>query len=279
MGAHTLVGSPEAAPSPSVTTPAADICDVLTTIDDYVKNGPADVGLSLSTIDVSKGEDPAVLAAIHAQGQPTIDFTKTFAAYLRHASDLADDPDAAAAFDSFADAVETEGQVFGVIAIDATSVEDYVNAVTAKATDPDYLALQAKGQKASDAVTAYALSRCDIDLDAPGPEQAVKMDASTLGKEIATFFVDWKDGDALPNIVIDAGSYYLDAAGKKAGEEASIHTNVGAVSSGVVLVDQEINSPVDWCVSVGFDGRDDLTYRYSATGGLEDGTCAARADE
>ena len=278
MGAHTLIGEPEAAlsPSPSVSQPG--FCDVVGTIDDYVKNGPSDVGPALSQIDESKGNDPAVLAAIRAQGQPMIDYTNTVAAYMRHAGSLADDRAAAEAFASLADAVETEGQIFGLMALNATSVEDYVTQATEKIAEPDYLALQAQGQKANATVVEYALSECGLDISAPGPEERAQTDASMLGTEIAHYFVDWNDGDALPAISVDLGKYYIDAAGQKNGEEVSIHTSLGAVSSDVVLIDQAITSPVDWCVSVGLEDQEDVAFRYSAAGGLEDGVCVEPPD-
>jgi hypothetical protein len=93
-----------------------------------------------------------------------------------------------------------------------------------------------------------------------------KVDASTLGKELATFFVDWEEGDPLPVVTMTRGHYYLQ------------DVRVATVSSRVEIVDQSVTGWDDWCVSVSYDDRADATYRYSAMGGLEEGTCAALSD-
>jgi type IV pilus assembly protein PilA len=90
-------------------------------------------------------------------------------------------------------------------------------------------------------------------------DTCAKADVATLGKEIATYYVD-HDSPA-PEISIKDGQYYLlDAA-------------VADVTEGTRLTGQYYRSPVDWCVEVTNDKGEFKTYTYSALGGLQNGTC------
>jgi prepilin-type N-terminal cleavage/methylation domain-containing protein len=91
-------------------------------------------------------------------------------------------------------------------------------------------------------------------------DTAVKADVSTVGKEIATYFVD---NTAVP-VLAQAGGRYTLAA-----------TDIGAVSSGVTIATQNIVDASHWCVSLtNAEGSTD-TFKYSARGGLASGDCAA----
>jgi type IV pilus assembly protein PilA len=87
----------------------------------------------------------------------------------------------------------------------------------------------------------------------------VKADVSTLGKEIATYYVDHIDPD--PVITIQDGVYYL------------LDDPIGNVYVGNKVTDQYYNSPSDWCVEVTNDRGNLKTFNYSAQDGLWDGTC------
>jgi prepilin-type N-terminal cleavage/methylation domain-containing protein len=93
-------------------------------------------------------------------------------------------------------------------------------------------------------------------------DTAARADVSTLGKEIATFYVD---GTTVPSIAIDGDQWELD------GEP------IGAVSNNVTLlsnVDAGATATT-WCVAVqNLEGDVAATgVHYSAQGGLADGDC------
>jgi len=90
-------------------------------------------------------------------------------------------------------------------------------------------------------------------------DSQAKVDASTLGKEIATWYVD-NDGP-VPPIVVDEGVYIL--AG----------TPVAYVSDGVEFGDASGTGAFDWCVWVTSPTGEYQDYQYSAEGGLEQGRC------
>ncbi len=101
-------------------------------------------------------------------------------------------------------------------------------------------------------------------------DTAAKADVSTLGKEIATYFVD---NTTAPSVATSGGRYLVNAA------------DVGKVSSGVTLVDytgavattltttgMTVNG---WCVAVRDNtnsGTPGVIYKYSAQNGLESGS-------
>ena len=99
-------------------------------------------------------------------------------------------------------------------------------------------------------------------------DSAAKADVSTLGKEIATYYVD---GTTAPTVGGGNGSDWTVAG-----------TSVGNSSANVVLTSDaaDIVSATNWCVSVK-NGEGDVSdvddggagYKYSAAGGLEEGQC------
>ena len=92
-------------------------------------------------------------------------------------------------------------------------------------------------------------------------DSAAKADVSTIGKEIATF---WVDGTAMPTIAGGGGSpYTLNGA------------SIGNSSNNVVLGTVTGTKATDWCVSVKNPEGDKAVagFKYSAAGGLEEGTC------
>src|SRR5690554_4030621 len=56
-------------------------------------------------------------------------------------------------------------------------------------------------------------------------DSAAKADVSTIGKEVATYFVDW-DGSTLPSIDVTAGGVYQLSAGSETVDLGNQSTNV-----------------------------------------------------
>ena len=101
---------------------------------------------------------------------------------------------------------------------------------------------------------------------AKAEDSAAKADVSTLGKEVATYFVD---GTAMPTVdiaTVSGSSHYM-----VDGED------VGKQSTNVVLGTPSGTKATDWCVAVTNPEGDKAKtgYKYSAVGGLEEGLCVA----
>jgi len=95
-------------------------------------------------------------------------------------------------------------------------------------------------------------------------DSAAKADVSTIGKEIATYYVDW-DGTTHPTIAQTADEYTLNG------------DKIGNRSTNVDLGDGLENAgPTTWCVDVTNPEGDKAVvgFKYSAEGGLEDGACS-----
>ncbi len=98
-------------------------------------------------------------------------------------------------------------------------------------------------------------------------DSAAKADVSTIGKEVATFFVDSPAGE-VPTIAVVGDKYQLSSASVAA-------TDLGNVSNNVVLGASNIVDSTNWCVAVTNPKGDKAVagFKYSAAGGLEEGTC------
>lgn len=93
-------------------------------------------------------------------------------------------------------------------------------------------------------------------------DSAAKADVSTLGKEIATY---WVDGDAMPAVSQNADSYFVN--GVTVGNRSNNVSISGYTTTGTATT---------WCVQVTNPEGDVAAsdgYKYSAQGGLEEGTC------
>jgi prepilin-type N-terminal cleavage/methylation domain-containing protein len=102
-------------------------------------------------------------------------------------------------------------------------------------------------------------------------DSAAKADVSTVGKELATY---WVDGVTVPAIVQAAGRYSLSAPAG-GGAAAVPATDLGKSSTNVVLGTTNIIDDTHWCVDVTNAKGDKKIYKYSASGGLSQGLCAA----
>ena len=99
-------------------------------------------------------------------------------------------------------------------------------------------------------------------------DSAAKADVSTLGKEIATWFVD---STTLPVINATGTEYFLAATALS----TLPADKVGNQSKNVVLGAPITGGQTDWCVYVKNAQGDKavIGYKYSAAGGLAEGTC------
>ena len=115
-------------------------------------------------------------------------------------------------------------------------------------------------------------------------DSAAKADVSTLGKEIAAYYVDSPDNDGLvittPTTDPNAGRYVLSAPTPASPTVAA--RDLGKVSANVEIGATDVKTAAAWCVSVTNAKGDKARtvangglggYKYSATGGLEEGTC------
>ena len=94
-------------------------------------------------------------------------------------------------------------------------------------------------------------------------DAAAKADVSTIGKEIATYYVD---GTTAPAITQTADKYLIGTG------------DIGNRSTNVDLGDglQGGGDSDDWCIDVTNPKGDKAVvgFKYSAAGGLEEGACA-----
>ncbi|UJP38931.1 type II secretion system protein [Cellulomonas palmilytica] len=97
-------------------------------------------------------------------------------------------------------------------------------------------------------------------------DSAAKADVSTLGKEIATYFVDWDGATAVTAGITAPPNAKLQVNGEDVGN-ASKNVEFGGLTG---AADDQ-----DWCVYVTNAKGDKAAtgYKYSAAGGLEEGTC------
>ena len=95
-------------------------------------------------------------------------------------------------------------------------------------------------------------------------DTAGKADVSTLGKEIATYYVD---NTAAPAVSGPAGGRY-----SVAGADA------GKVSNNIAFNSFNATSSQAWCVDVTVSNGTQTNYKYSAANGMDKGTCVAGTD-
>ncbi len=98
-------------------------------------------------------------------------------------------------------------------------------------------------------------------------DTSTKADVSTIGKEIATYYVEPAQAPNL-SIALNAGTGALDLADGGV-VFASIEVSNGTELGGLVTP----NSDTLWCVGVSNPDGKQKTYKYSAAGGLQPGVC------
>lgn len=106
-------------------------------------------------------------------------------------------------------------------------------------------------------------------------DTAAKSDVSTIGKEIATVFVDTAPKSV--TIEIKDNHYRMTAEGTSVSDQ-----DLGAASDGVVVGSAGGKATAfgtggisrdDWCIYVTAENGQQKNWQYSATGGLKQGTC------
>lgn len=101
-------------------------------------------------------------------------------------------------------------------------------------------------------------------------DTAARSDVSTIGKEVATWYVDKTTAPTVS--VAGTGT----SAKYQIGDAATANTDIGRVSNNISLGTPKFTSSIDWCVVVNIaTGQGTLTtVSYSAQDGLKDnGTC------
>jgi len=203
--------------------------------------------------------------AIHALGVSLLSLADQAERDATTAKANVEDPEVIDAIDQLSSLMIRLARGMGAAARDATSVLDFIGALDGLVDLIDEM-----NNLDSDALMGviddYGQPICDVSLDTyvdrpRAQDTATKADVSTLGKEIATYYVDWQTGDPDPVITISGSDYFL------------LDTNIGAHSANVTITDQYYNGPSDWCVEVTNDQGDLKTFTYSAQRGLEQGTC------
>ena len=105
-------------------------------------------------------------------------------------------------------------------------------------------------------------------------DSAAKADVSTIGKELATYFVD---NCQVPTVVKTAGGRYSISAAASATatctNAAYPATDLGKASQNVVISATNIVDDQTWCVEVTNSKGDKKIYSYSATNGLQQAVC------
>ncbi|WP_421741420.1 type II secretion system protein [Cellulomonas sp.] len=100
-------------------------------------------------------------------------------------------------------------------------------------------------------------------------DTATKADVSTVGKEIATYFVDGT-GTLTATIV---GNTLTLADGATPAYSTAIKLSNGTVAPTTGNASAALSSNTGWCIALGNPNGDKLNFKYSAAGGLEAGTC------
>jgi len=102
-------------------------------------------------------------------------------------------------------------------------------------------------------------------------DTAVKADVSTLGKEIATYFVD---NTAAPVVDTNAGRFRV--AGNDVGKVSDVNTLIstfGGTYTAAAAATTTGWTSTAWCVAVYNSTGSQKVYKYSAQNGLEAGNC------
>jgi type IV pilus assembly protein PilA len=99
-------------------------------------------------------------------------------------------------------------------------------------------------------------------------DSAAKADVSTLGKEVATYYVDNCQAPTVTNV---AGRYSIQAAASATAactNAAYPATDLGKASANVTLTKQTFVDDQTWCVGVQNLKGDKQQFSYSSTDGL-----------
>ena len=107
---------------------------------------------------------------------------------------------------------------------------------------------------------------------AKAQDTAAKADVSTLGKEIATYYVD---NTAAPTVTLSGARYLLNAS---AATPPVVNQDLGKASANVALTATTVvgnfADATHWCIDVTNSQGSQKIFKYSAKGGLDKGVCA-----
>jgi type IV pilus assembly protein PilA len=92
-------------------------------------------------------------------------------------------------------------------------------------------------------------------------DSAAKADVSTIGKEVATYYVDHT---AAPTVALTTGGRYTISDG-------TTTTDLGKASANVALLSQNFTNSTSWCVAVKNLQGSVQIFKYSAANGLVGG--------
>jgi type IV pilus assembly protein PilA len=104
-------------------------------------------------------------------------------------------------------------------------------------------------------------------------DASAKADVSTIGKEVATYFVD---NSVAPTVTLVAGRYQMNVAAVVGPPAVAAYTvDLGKASTNSAVGTNIITSDTVWCVAITNAKGDKavIGYKYSATGGLAEGVC------
>jgi prepilin-type N-terminal cleavage/methylation domain-containing protein len=110
---------------------------------------------------------------------------------------------------------------------------------------------------------------------AKAQDAATKADVSTVGKELATYFVD--NTTAPTSVAISSGRYVLTAGGV-ANDLGKVSTNVTSPATMVFYSSTAALVPTMWCVNLTNSLGSTQTWKYSAKNGLQSGACTSGTD-
>lgn len=104
---------------------------------------------------------------------------------------------------------------------------------------------------------------------AKAEDSAAKADVSTLGKEIATYFVDETAMPTVTTGAVGTSTHYF-VNGVDVGKQSA-----NVLLGGITPAAGTAAAATTWCVYVTNPSGDKAVagYKYSAAGGLEEGTC------
>jgi type IV pilus assembly protein PilA len=110
-------------------------------------------------------------------------------------------------------------------------------------------------------------------------DASAKADISTLGKEIATYYVDGTGASATPMLISPASGRYVLNVSAVGSEVPIVNRDLGKISGNNTLFNQFYTDDRTWCLSVKNAQGDKAVagFKYSALGGLATGVCANSA--
>jgi type IV pilus assembly protein PilA len=108
---------------------------------------------------------------------------------------------------------------------------------------------------------------------AKAQDSAAKADVSTLGKEVASYFVD---GTTIPTVTTSGGRYLVNGADAgKVSNNVTLNSAFASPAVAATSLTMTGTTSSAWCVGVTNPAGSQQTYKYSATGGLSTGFCSA----